>query len=103
MSKKYILVIQSDWNAKIGKDAITDCGRTSGKLGNSTTNERGYRLLEFAKTNYLIVANTFGPHKKSRIKTWHSYSGLYYNLIDYILVSKCFTISVNINKTRSFP
>ena len=103
ISKKDILVIQGDWNAKIGKDAITDWGRTSGKYCNSTTNERGYRLLEFAKTNDLIVANTFGPHKKSRIQTWHSPGGLYHNQIDYILVSKRFTTIVNINKTLSFP
>ena len=43
------------------------------------------------------------PTKKSRIQTWHSPGGLYHNQIDYILVSKRFTISVNINKTRSFP
>ena len=103
MSKKDILVIQDDCNAKIRKDAITDWGRTSGKFCNSTTNERGYRLLEYAKTNDLIVANSFGPHKKSRIQTWHSPGGLYHNQIDYILVSKRFTTSVNINKTRSFP
>ena len=65
-------------------------------------NERGYRLLEFAKKNELKIVNTFGPHKKSRIQTWHSPGGIYHNQIDYILVSKCFSTSVNIN-TRSFP
>ena len=39
--------------------------------------------------------------KKSRIQTWHSPGGIYHNQID-ILVSKRFSISVNINKTRSF-
>ena len=72
-------MIQGDWNAKIGKDAITDWGRTSGKFFNSTTNERGYRLLEFAKTNDLIVANTFGPHKNQEYKP-----GIV--LVDYIII-----------------
>ena len=59
--------------------------------------------MEFAKTNNLIIANTFGPHTKSRIQTWHSPGGLHHNQIDYILISKRFSTSVNINKTRSFP
>ena len=49
MSKKDILVIQGDWNAKISKDAITDWRRTSGKCCNSTTNERGYRSWNLQK------------------------------------------------------
>ena len=103
ISKKDILVIQCDWNAKIGIDAHTNWGSTSGKFCNSVTNERDERLLEFAKTNNLIIANTFGPHKKSRIQTWHSPGRLYHNKINYILISKRFSTSVHINKTRSFP
>ena len=103
VSKKDILVIQGDWNAKIGKDTIQIWGQISGKSCNNTTNERGHRLLEFAKTNDLIAANTFGSHKNSRIQTWHSPGGLYHNQIDYIFVSKRFSTSVNVNKTRSFP
>ena len=97
------MVIQGDMNAKIGKDAHKNWGSTSGIFCNSVTNERGYRLLEFAKTNELKIVNTFGPHKKSRIQTWHSPGGIYHNQIDYILVSKRFSTSVKINKTRSFP
>ena len=70
---------------------------------NSVTNVKGYRLLEFAKTNELQIVNTLSPHKKSRIQTWHSPRGIYHNQIDYILVSKRLSTSVNINKTRSFP
>ena len=103
VSKKDILVIQGDWNAKIGKDTIQIWGQISGKSCNNTTNERGHRLLEFAKTNDLIAVNTFGSHKNSRIQTWHSPGGLYHNQIDYIFVSKRFSTSVNVNKTRSFP
>ena len=48
MPKKDILVVQGDWNAKVGKDA---CGKGQGFCGpfcNNDTNERGLRLLEFA-------------------------------------------------------
>ena len=59
--------------------------------------------MEIAKINNLIIANTLGPHKNSRIQTCHSIGGLYHNQIDYILISTLFSTSVNINKTRSFP
>ena len=79
ISKKDIIVIQGDMNAKIGKDAHKNWGPTSGLFCNSVTYERRYRLLEFAKTNDLKIVNTFGPHKKSRIQTWHSPGGIYHN------------------------
>ena len=64
--KMDILVVQGDWNAKVGRDA---CGNGQGICGlfcNDDTNERGLRLLEFATFNDLVLANTFGHHKASR-------------------------------------
>ena len=58
---------------------------------------RGHRLLEFSKTNYLIAANTFGPHKNTRIQTLYIPGGLYHNQSDYIFMNKCFSTSVNLN------
>ena len=49
------MVIQGDMNAKIGKYAHTNWGSTSGIFCNSVTNERGYRPLEFEKTNGLKI------------------------------------------------
>ncbi len=60
--KKNILVVQGDWNAKVGRDA---CGNWQGICGpfcNDDINERGLRLLEFATFNDLVLANTFGHH-----------------------------------------
>ena len=65
-SKKDILVVQGDWNAKVGKDAQADLGEVCGPYCNVETNERGLRLLEFATFNNLVLTNTFGPHKPSR-------------------------------------
>ena len=90
MSKKDIMVIHGDIKANIGKDAHNNWGSTSGIFCNSVTNERAYLLLEISKTNKLKIVNTLGPHKKSRIQTWHSPGGIYHNQIDYILVSKRF-------------
>ena len=101
--KEDILVVQGDWNAKIGEDAYENWKGTCGRHCNIKSNERGLRLLEFASYNDLMVANTFGSHKTSRKITWHSPDGKTHNQIDYIMVKKRFSSSVNISKTLSFP
>ena len=52
--KTDILVVQGDWNAKVGKDAQADWGEVCGPYCNVETNERGLRLLEFATFNNLV-------------------------------------------------
>ena len=101
--KKDILVVQGDWNAKVGEDASKNWKGTCSQYSNPETNERGLRLLEFASYNNLKVVNTYGPHKPSRRWTWHIPGGDYHNLIDYIMAKRRFQSSVNIAKTRSFP
>ena len=67
--KKDILVVQGDWNAKVGKDA---CGNWQGICGpfcNDGTNERGLRLLEFANFNGLVL-RTLAHNKASSSWTW---------------------------------
>ena len=100
--KKDILIVQGDWNAKVGKDACKNWKYTCGLFSNNETNERELRLLKFASLNDLKLANTFGPHKASRRWTWHSPNGKHHNQIDYILIKRRFQTSVNIAKT-SFP
>ena len=101
--KRDIIVIQGDWNAKIGNDASLYWENISEKYCNENTNEIVQRFLEFVKINSLIAINTFGPLKKYRINTWHSPGGLHHNQIDYIIRQKRFATNVNINKTRYFP
>ena len=100
--KKDILIVQGNWNAKIGEDTQKDWKGTCGPYCNTETNERGLRVLEFATINYLSVTNTFHPHKRYRRWTWHSPNGSHHQ-IDYILVKRHFRTSVNIARTRSFP
>ena len=78
-SKKEILVVQGDLNAKV--DSVA-CGNWQGicePFCNDDTNERGLRLLEFATFNDLVLANTFGHHKAYRRWTWHSPNGQHHN------------------------
>ena len=101
--KMDILVVQGDWNAKVGRDA---CGNGQGICGlfcNDDTNKRGFSLLEFATFNALVLANNFGHHKASRRWTWHSRNGQHHNQIDYILVRKRFRSGVSSARTQSFP
>ena len=101
--KKDILVVQGDWNAKVGPDAYENWAGTVGHFGLGTTNDRGLRLLEFAKSHRLTLANTLHPHKLSRTATWHSPNGLVHNQIDFILAPQRFKSSINKAMTRTFP
>ena len=101
--KKDILFVQGDWNVKVGKDSCGNWQGICGPFSNDDTNERGFRLLEFATFNDLVLANTFGHHKASRRWTWHSSNGQHHNQVDYILMRKRFWSGVNIARTRSFP
>ena len=101
--RKDILIVQGDWNAKVGPDAFENWVGTVGRYGIGSTNDRGIRLLEFAKSHNLTIANTLHPHKLSRTATWHSPDGKTHNQIDFILVPQRFKSSVNKAKTRTFP
>lgn len=101
--KKDILIIQGDFNAKIGPDAYDQWAGTTGRFTIGETNDRGLRLLEFASTHRLTIANSLFPHKPSRITTWHSPNGKTHNQIDFILTPKRFKSSINRAKTRTFP
>lgn len=101
--KKDILIIQGDWNAKVGPDAHNQWAGTAGRFGIGDTNDRGLRLLEFASSHSLTLANTLFPHKTSRRTTWHSPNGKVHNQIDFILVPQKLKSSINKAKTRTFP
>ena len=46
-----ILVVQGDWNAKVGTDAQSDWKETCGPYCNEITISSGLRLLEFTSAN----------------------------------------------------
>ena len=76
--KKDILVVLGDWNSKVGEDAFKTWKGTYGRYCNPETNERGLRLLEFARYNHTVLANTLGKHKVSKRWTWYSPNGGYH-------------------------
>ena len=102
MSKKDILIVQGDWNAKVGPDTYENWAGTVGRFGISENNDRGLRLLEFARSYCLALANTLHPHKLSQTATWHSNNGQVHNQIDFILALQHFKSSINKAKMRTF-
>ena len=78
-SKKDVLFIIGDWNAKVGSQETP--GVTS-KFGLGILNEAGQRLIEFCQENALVIANTLFQQHKRRLYTWTSRDGQHRNHID---------------------
>ena len=66
-SKKDVLFIIGNWNAKVGTQETPG---VTGKFGLGVWNEAGQRLVEFCQENALLVANTLFQQHKRRIYTW---------------------------------
>ena len=64
--RKDILILQGNWNAKIGRDTYDIWKGTIGKFGLGHTNVKGQRLLEFTQQHKLVIANTLFKHKLIR-------------------------------------
>ena len=84
ITKKDVLFIIGDWNAKVGSQETRG---VKGKFGLGILNEAGQRLIEFYQENALVIANTLFQQHKRRLYTRTSSDGQYRNQIDYILCS----------------
>ena len=84
-SKKYVLFIMGDWNAKVRSQETPGI---TGKFGLGIQNEAEQRLIEFCQENALVTANTLFQQHKRRLYTWTSPDGQHQNQIDYILCSQ---------------
>ena len=71
-SKKDVLFIIWDWNAKAGSQETPG---VTGKYGLGMQNEAGKRLIEFCQENALVIANTLFQQHKRRLYTWTSPDG----------------------------
>ena len=71
-SKKDVLFIIGDWNAKVGSQEMPG---VTGKFGLGVQNEVGQRLIQFCQENTLVIANTLFQQHKRRLYTWISPNG----------------------------
>ena len=61
-SKKDVLFIIGDWNAKVESQETPG---VTGQFGLRIRNEAGHRLIQFCQENALVIANTlFQQHKR---------------------------------------
>ena len=61
-TKKDVLFIIGDWNAKVGSQEIPG---VTGKFGLGIQNEAGQRLTEFCQENILVIDHTvFQQHTR---------------------------------------
>ena len=75
-TKKDVLFIIGDWNAKVGSQEIPG---VTGKFGLGIQNEAGQRLTEFCQENTLVIANTLFQQPKRQLYTWTSPDNEYRN------------------------
>ena len=68
-TKKDVLFIIGDWNAKVGSQETSG---VTGKFGLGVQNEAGQRLIEFCQENAVVIANTLFQQHKRRLYTWTS-------------------------------
>src|SRR5574341_1015193 len=98
-SKKDVLFIIGDWNAKVGSQETPG---VKGKFGLGIQNEAGKRLIELCQENALVIADTLFQQHKRRLYTWTSPDGQYLNQIDHTLCSQMEKLYiVSKNKTGS--
>ena len=95
-TKKDVLFIIGDWNAKVGSQETPG---VTGKFGLGIRNEARQRLIEFCQENALVIANTLFQQHKRRLYTWTSPDGQHRNQIDYILCSQRWRSSIQSAKT----
>ena len=69
-TKKNVLCIIGNWNAKVGSQGIPG---VTGKFGLGVQNEAGQRLTEFSQENALFTASTLFQQHKRRLYTIHGH------------------------------
>ena len=83
--------IMGDYNAVVGEGREN---RVVEKFGLGKRNDRGKRLIEFCKSQHLVITNTWYEQKQRRRYTWKSLVDLRRYQIDYILVRHRYQNSV---------
>ena len=71
-SKKDVLFIIGDWNAKVGSQETPG---VTGKFGLGVQNAARQRLIEFRQENAQVTANTLFQQHNRRLYTWTSPDG----------------------------
>src|SRR6476469_9680538 len=92
------VIVMGDFNAAVGEGKED---RVVGKYGLGKRNDKGESLIEFCKSQNLVITNTWFEQEKRRRYTWKSPGDLRRYQIDYILVQQRYRNSVK--SSWSYP
>jgi exonuclease III len=76
----HMKILLGDFNAKIGKDDIFKPIISNENL-HEASNNKGFRVVNFATSKNLIVKSTVFPHREIHEHTWTSLDGVTHNQI----------------------
>ena len=85
VSKRDILIIAGDWNARTGQ-ADDYTRHILGKFGLGQRCDNGDRLINFADANRMFIASTRFQHPRKHLLTWYSNDGITAHQLDHILI-----------------
>ena len=86
-NRRQLNIILGDFNAKIGKKEYPE-EEVLGNYGTGKRNERGEKLIHFAESQKMKIANTFFKGNLNEKWTWISPDGKTKNIIDHIMIDK---------------
>ena len=92
------VVMTGDLNSKVGHSDSPESSAI-GPHGIGERNIRGYRLVDFATANEMVIANTLYKQHRRRLYTWRSPDGNTRNQIDYLCIQERWKTSVVNTKT----
>ena len=87
---KDTLVVRGDWNVKVGPDAYQHWAGIVRRSGIGERNDRGWRLLEFAKSHRFTLANTLRTNRLFKTVTWQAPNRQVHIQIGFIMAPKRF-------------
>lgn len=103
MTNNGIVLVIGDFNAKIGQPQIEE-NLIMGKYGYGKRNERGERLIDYAREYKLAVMNTFFKKRANQRWTWISPDHKVKNEIDFILTNNPKVINnIEVLNNVNFP
>ena len=90
-----MIIMMGDLNARAGNIQPQETMSNSiGPFKVGSTNENGFRLIDFCTINNLIISTTFFEHKTVRQMSWIHPGNTTWHMIDYPLINKKFRSSV---------
>jgi len=80
-----IKIVIGDMKARIGKEEVY-CPTIGKHSLHESINDNGYRLIQFAALNNMVIGSTMFPHKNIHKSTWTAPDRLFENHVDHMVI-----------------